>query len=364
MDIFNSDVINWILIGALVAAFVAYFFWPEHTRAQAEVKRDEETRKHAKPLVALASDAADANLFALSHVPLAVRANAALPNRLAAVPSPQPAEIRDALWTQQRGMITRLESELDYAQQADISDHFAIAAPANQPGALIQKTLGELEENLKKIRSLLRVDAQRPLWHGRAMVLMLSNRKLFDHVAWLTSVGLAASAPGAFMQAEDDIILIGLYATRLGGFMRPLTRQVSRAVIRCVGGPAVPQWVEYGLAYWVTDQIAPKPPAPTPAPAPQQPGRPAVQAPPQPIPEEELKWDDQQSLAIFEPQQWTASADDSAKLERLVAWSAMYVATAMKKSPESLLADLGQIRISNDQPARPYFQPNLGANAG
>ena len=142
MGIFdNFDTTTWILFGFLAAALLAYYFWPESTRAQAEVKRDDETRKQAKSLIALANDVADQQIFGLSHMPLRIQVTDRLRNRLSTADRPDAKELTEALWIQQRAMITRLESELDYAQQADISDHFAIAAPANQPEALLEKTL-------------------------------------------------------------------------------------------------------------------------------------------------------------------------------------------------------------------------------
>ena len=343
MDIFNWDITTWVLVLALVAAFVAYAFWPQTSKAQSEVKRDDETRKQAQPLIALAA-ADQQQLFELTQVPLGIHVTTALRDRLASEKPPEENEIRESLWAQQRGMITRLESELDYAQQADISACFAIAAPANQPAALLQKTLSELEGNLKKIRTLLGVQTQEPFWHGRAMILMLSTRKLFDHVAWLTGAGLAASAPGAFMLSEEGVVLISLYATRLGGFTRPLTLQVCRAAVKSLGGSNTPPWMEYGLAYWLTDQIAPKPPALAPAQVP------ACKAgTPQAAQEEEIKWDQQKSPAILELEQWTKAADDSVRLEHLVTWSALYVTQMMTENSGNLLRQLHSLRQADSK---------------
>ncbi len=320
MGIFeNFDATTWALFGLLAAAAIAYYFWPESTRAAAEVTVDEATRKQAKPLIALASDRAGKQLFQLSHMPLRVMATEELRTRLAGGTPPDLAELTEALWAQQRAMITRLESELDYAQQADVSEHFAIAAPANQPEALLEKTLKELESLYGQVRSLLHTPKDRPLWHGRAMVLMLSNRKLFDHVAWLTSSGLTASASGAFTLAQDDVVMITIYATRLGGFARPLTLQVCRAAVHGMGGEKTPQWVEYGLAQWLTTKAL---------------GKAQLMAGEQPP-----AWDEK-CKAVVESAAWKAAADDSVKLEHLVIASGLLMDEIMSRQPDRLLKDL------------------------
>ena len=319
----NFDQTSWLLFGLLVAALVAYYFWPEHTKAQAEVHRDEETRKKAKSLIALAHDDVDDKLFELEQVPLRIRPGGKLKSALASGTKLDAEEICEALWTQQRALITRLESELDYAQQADVSSHFAIAAPANQPGSLLEKTLKELEAMLGQIRKQLQIADDRPLWHGRAMVLMMSNRKLFDHVAWLTGAGLASSAPGAFTLASDDIVMITLYATRLGGFARQLTLQVSRAAVLGEGGPALPKWVEYGVGVWLADKLL---------------GAPVLAKG-----EEAPRWSEG-AISVLDPGAWREAMEDSTKLERLVGWSAILVAAAMQQQCDRLLADLRDLR--------------------
>lgn len=350
MGIFeNFDATTWLLFGLLAAAAIAYYLWPESTKADAEVGMDKATRKQAKPLIALAADSANEQLFELCHMPLRVRAGGKLKSG-----EPLDAnEVREALWTQQRAMITRLEGELDYAQQADITDHFAIAAPANQPGALLQKTLKELESLHGQMRTLLKIGDDQPLWHGRALILMLSTRKLFDHVAWLTSAGLAASAPGAFMLWEDDIVMITIYATRVelglldddraaqsadysslptsakpigplaASFTRPLSLQTCRAAVCSVGGPQTPKWLEYGLAYWMIDQIL---------------GKPQLAQN-----EQTPKWSDN-GTAIFDAAAWEKAGEDSGKLEQMVTWSMLFVQFAMAKEPEGLPMFLKDLR--------------------
>lgn len=362
MGIFeNFDQTTWLLFGLLVAAALAYYFWPETTKAEAEVSMDEATRKQAKPLIALAADSADQQLFELSHTPLRVHAG----GKLKSGESLDPKEVREALWAQQRAMITRLESELDYAQQADITDHFAIAAPANQPGALLQKTLKELEGLHGQMRKLLKLTDEQPLWHGRALILMLSNRRLFDHVAWLTSAGLAASAPGAFTLWEDDIVMITIYATRvelgllddsqnapapvyssvpapaksapsaLPSFTRPLTLQACRAAVCSVGGQTTPKWVEYGLANWMTDQVLGKPQLAQ-----------NEQAP---------KWTDS-GTAIFGPAAWDKASEDSGKLEQLVTYSMLFVQAAMVKDADRIVLPLKKLRSQGEKAAQDMSQ--------
>ena len=328
MGIFdNFDTTTWILFGFLAAALLAYYFWPESTRAQAEVKRDDETRKQAKSLIALANDVADQQIFGLSHMPLRIQVTDRLRNRLSTADRPDAKELTEALWIQQRAMITRLESELDYAQQADISDHFAIAAPANQPEALLGKTLKELEGLYGQIRKLLNLGPSYPLWHGRALVLMLSNRKLFDHVAWLTGAGLAASAPGAFTLSDEDVVTITIYATRLGGFARPLTLQVCRAAVCATGGTRTPLWVEYGMASWLTTKTLGKLP-------PEKDEQPPV-------------WTEQFNTVIGSIV-WTKSSDDSAKLEQLVIASALLVEDIMNNDAGRMLKSLSELRAKPD----------------
>ena len=251
LDFSKWDPTNWLLFAIVVAALLGYMFWPARVEPDAEVAMSEQTRKQARPVIPLPQDGARDDLFCLEPMPLAITATAQL--RLLKVSEPD-AAIRDALWVCQRQLIQRLESELDYAHQADLSDHFAIAAPANQPATLLSTTLTELEGMLGKLRNLLEVPADQPLWHGRAMVLLLSNRKLFDHVAWLTSAGAGPSAPGAYTLMRDRVVLMPLYATRLGGFARPLALQVARATLRTLTRP-LPRWFEEGLAMWAVDAL-------------------------------------------------------------------------------------------------------------
>ena len=114
MGIFeNFDQTTWILFGLLIAAVIAYYFWPESTKAQAEVRPDEDTRKKARALIAVAADDVDKSLFDLSHLPLRVKAGAKLKSAIESGEKLDPQEVREALWVQQRAMITRLESEID-----------------------------------------------------------------------------------------------------------------------------------------------------------------------------------------------------------------------------------------------------------
>jgi hypothetical protein len=250
-DFSKWDPINWILFAIVIAALLGYMFWPARVEPDAEVSVSEQTRKQARPVIQLPADGARDDLFCLEPMPLAIAATDQF--RLLKA-SESEAIIRDGLWVCQRKLIQRLESELDYAQQADLSDHFAIAAPANQPATLLSSTLTELEGTLGKLRNLLQIPADQPLWHGRAMVLLLSNRKLFDHVAWLTSAGVGPSAPGAYTLVRDRVVLMPLYATRLGGFARPLAVQVARATLRTLNRP-LPRWFEEGLAMWAVDAL-------------------------------------------------------------------------------------------------------------
>lgn len=333
LDFFSDfDATQWILFGALVVAFVGYYFWPESSdQAHSEVSVDQATRQQAKPMVAPASGEVDTALFDLKPMPLQIHAAARLKAGAAAADAVNPLEVREALWAQQRAMISRLESELDYAQQADVSDHFAIAAPANQPASLLENTLKELESRLEQTRELLKLPADRPLWHGRALILMLSNRKLFDHVAWLTGAGLAASAPGAFTQAAEDVVVIGLYATRLGGFARQLTFQIARAAVCCTGGERTPKWVEYGLANWIAEKIL---------------GKQEKQAD-----EQAVQWELEASPAIFDPKAWQSAADDSSRLEQLVAWSQVHVEEVMAEQSDSLVSKLQELRAGDADPS-------------
>ncbi len=356
MDFSNFDETTLILFGLLALAMLAYYFWPEVSRAQAEVKMDDQTRKKAQPMIALASDEVKEQIFELQQMPLRIVAG----DKLRDDAKLDRNAVRDALWIQQRAMITRLESELDYAQQADVSECFAIAAPANQPGALLQKTLKALEDALTQIRTLLKLEAEQPLWHGRAMILMLSTRKLFDHVAWLTGAGLAASAPGAFVLSDDGVVMITIYATRVelgildrdaeeqqgvvtaqgqaspqiadkpAAFMRPLILQVSRAVVLAVGGPRTPKWAEYGLANWMTEQIA--------GPA-------------------KLRKDEnpptwcQEAAVIFDAKAWDKASEDTARLEQLVAWSSVHVGKLMSTSAGELLTVVKGLRGGSEADA-------------
>lgn len=356
MDFSNFDETTLVLFGLLALAMLAYYFWPEVTQAQAEVKMDDQTRKKAQPMIALASEEVKEQIFELQPMPLRIVAG----EKLKADATLDRNVVRDALWVQQRAMITRLESELDYAQQADISEHFALAAPANQPGVLLQKTLKGLEDGLMQIRKLLKLEVQQPLWHGRAMILMLSTRKLFDHVAWLTGAGLAASAPGAFVLSDDDIVMITIYATRVemglldsdinadqgvvsaqgqsgpsnsdkpAAFMRPMTLQVSRAVVLAVGGQRTPKWVEYGLANWMTDQIA---------------GKVKLRKDEKPP-----TWCEEAGV-IFDAKAWDKAGDDTARLEQLVAWSSVHVGALMSKSASGLLGALKGLRAGSEADA-------------
>lgn len=368
-DSLFGDSTTTLLIAGLALAILAYYFWPEaKTCAESEVTVDEATRKQAKPLIAVASDASGEELFTLSPMPLAIRAGEALKAKLQTGEEPDPDQLREALWVQQRSIITRLESELDYAQQADISEHFAIAAPANQPGVLLAKALKDLEAKYGQLSRLLTGEENYRFWHGRAMILMVSTRKLFDHVAWLTSAGLAHSASGSFMLAGDEVVMISIYATRLellvpdeatdlskradilpfgsemeenlkkvsrksifeAGFGRPLLRQVCRAAVRCVGGERTPMWVEYGLAHWLTDQMVGKATL-----------REGEKAP---------KWEEQ-SRAIFDPEAWTKAAEDSTRLEQLVIWSGLYVDSLKAKEPKAFVSELRELRAASVQQA-------------
>ena len=251
LDFSKFQPTDWLLFAIVIAALLGYMFWPARVEPDAEVSMSEQTRKQARPVIQLPADGARDDLFCLEPMPLAITATDQL--RLLHATQSESA-IRDALWVCQRQLIQRLESELDYAQQADLSDHFAIAAPANQPATLLSTTLTELEGMLGKLRTLLEISADQPLWHGRAMVLLLSNRKLFDHVAWLTSAGAGPSASGAYTLVRDGVVLMPLYATRLGGFARPLALQVARATLRTLTRP-LPRWFEEGLAMWAVDAL-------------------------------------------------------------------------------------------------------------
>lgn len=251
LDFSKFQPTDWLLFAIVIAALLGYMFWPARVEPDAEVSMSEQTRKQARPVIQLPADGARDDLFCLEPMPLAISATDQL--RLLIATESESA-IRDALWVCQRQLIQRLESELDYAQQADLSDHFAIAAPANQPATLLSTTLTELEGMLGKLQTLLEIPADQPLWHGRAMVLLLSNRKLFDHVAWLTSAGAGPSAPGAYTLVRDGVVLMPLYATRLGGFARPLALQVARATLRTLTRP-LPRWFEEGLAMWAVDAL-------------------------------------------------------------------------------------------------------------
>lgn len=352
MGIFeNFDLTSWVIFSLLLVAAIAYYFWPQTTQADAEVGIDKTTRDKANPLIALADAAADQQLFELSPMPLRVLPGAKLQSDN---PGTQ-ADIAQALWLKQRELITRLESELDYTQQADVSEHFALAAPANQPAALLKNTLTELENRLGQIRKLLKVEPEAQLWHGKALLVMLSTRKLFDHVAWLMNAGHAASAPGYFTLANDQIVLIVLYATRVelgllddpsqqqpaplsslqaqpatnaekptpAAFTRPLTLQVSRAAIRCVGGSYTPLWLEYGLASWMTNQLM---------------GKPEVAKN-----EEAPKWNSA-GQSIFDPDSWEKSADDSGKLEQLTTLSMLFADFAMKEHADRIINHINKLR--------------------
>lgn len=248
LDFSKWDASNWAIFAIVVLALIAYWLWPQSESPDAEVGVSEETRKQAKSLIALAADGAKEDAFVLEPMPLKIREGQL-------DPSLSPDAVRDSLWVCQRAMIQRLESELDYAQQADVSEHFAIAAPANQPATLLTSALADLEKTLGKLRTLWSLPETSGRWRGRALVLLLSNRKLFDHVAWLTAVGSGPSAPGAYTLVNDGTVLMPIYATRLGGFARPLTLQVARAVLRNLS-QTLPRWFEEGLAAWSADAVA------------------------------------------------------------------------------------------------------------
>ena len=358
----------WLLFGGLAAAISAYYFWPEaHEVAESEVGRDEQTRKQAKPLIAMASDKADEQFFTLMPMPMIIKVSDRLTADVADARTLDETMIKDSLWVQQRAMITRLESEFDYSQQADVSEHFAIAAPANQPGSLLVNTLGDLETMLGKIRRLLQLPGDCRLWHGQALILMLSTRKLFDHVAWLTGAGHAQSAPGAFMLDSEDVVLMAIYATRVELFGteddekvkrqkmqvidstevatgrpavksvfeascgRLLLLQVCRAVVCSVGGPRTPKWMEFGMAHWLADQIL---------------GKVKLAEGETPV-----QWE-AKSAAIFDAQQWFKAIDDSNRPEQLLAWSSLYVNRDETKSSKPIVAGLKQLRFASDDAAK------------
>lgn len=326
LDFSNWDATNWILFAVLVGALLAYMFWPAKVEPDAEVSVSEQTRKQANAVIPLPASGAREDLFSLEPMPLAIRAT----NKLSEAAGDQ-LVIRDALWVCQRQLIQRLESELDYAQQADQSDHFAIAAPANQPATLLTNTLNDLETMLGKLRDLLQLPPDRRLWHGRAMVLLLSNRKLFDHVAWLTAAGVGPSAPGAYTLVQDGVVLMPLYATRLGGFARPLTLQVARATLRGLGRP-LPRWFEEGMAMWAADAL-------------QGPG----------LQGETLLADGPE---ILSDEGWKSAAEDSSRYEKLVFASHRVVMNLAAQDQSALIAYLKGLLAGQDPVAT--FQSTFG----
>jgi hypothetical protein len=141
-------------------------------------------------------------------------------------------------------------------QQAECSAHLAIAAPTNQPNDLLTEALRGAEESLEMMCQQLEAPRPLRLWHGRALLLMLSNRRFFDHVAWLMNIDLARSGGGACVQAQDGVVLIPIYATRVSDTRRIVLRQLVRAFCYAYGGAygTYPNWIEHGLARWVEVQ--------------------------------------------------------------------------------------------------------------
>lgn len=324
LDFSRWDTGNWVVFGIVVAALLAYWFWPQAEEPDAEVGVSESTRKQAKSLVALADEQAPTGLFLLEPMPLRIR-EANLPADL------PPADVREGLWLVQRDLIQRLQSELDYAQQADVSENFAIAAPANQPASLLATTLTDLEKTVIQLKALWSLPDRMGRWRGRALMLLLSNRKLFDHVAWLTAAGSGPSAPGAFTLISDGTVLMPIYATRLGGFGRASTLQVARAILRRLP-TALPKWFEEGLAGWSADMLAGA----------------ANQG--------ELQL--ASAAEILDPGKWQGAHDDSLLYEKLLNASYRSVAMLAQKKQDALMAYLADLIAGAPEVAA--FEKHLG----
>lgn len=317
------DPLNWALLLLAAAGVFVYFKWTKAPVPTAQSTVNEDTRKQAHPLILPPAEGAATDLFELTPVPLAIRPTPRLSSVTHSLGSFNPV-IRDALWLPQRQMILRLEGELEMAQQAEASEHFVIAGPANQPGALLARTVAELEKVLAFLVKSFELPQPVELWYGRAMVLLLSNRKLFDHVAWLTRAGVAGSTTGSYFLAEQRIVLIPIYATRLGGFGAALQQQVSRAFLYCLMGQTgrYSQWVEEGLARWIDAQ------------APRIADRAAV-APASPVAADASTAFDPRTIVT--PDAWAQAKDDPATLDRLSSTSQQVIAWLMARHRGALL---------------------------
>ncbi len=262
----DMDWLNWLLIGVVVWALMTLFRKKDDAEQRVSGEIHVETRKKATALLPLPDERADGELFTLEQTPMRIKPTAKVATLLAE-PSASSFEkpLAEGLWLRQREMLERLEGELEMHQQAELSVHFAIAAPTNQPADLLTQALVNAEKSLDLLLATFEVEKPARLWMGRALILMLSNRKLFDHVAWLAEAGLTRSQSGAYLIGDDGVVLICVYATRVSDSRRIILKQIVRSFLYALGGSygEYPRWIEEGIARWMeTERLgAPQPPA-------------------------------------------------------------------------------------------------------
>ncbi len=336
------DSTNLILIGLAAALIVWYWLGSRDDGPENQEKAHQETRKAARALIALPADSARADLFELQPMPLRIVPTQTMVQEFALPPADTSDPVlRDALWLRQRELIVRLESELEMAQQAEVSDHFAVAGPANQPGQMLDKTLGDLEKAFRFFAERFEAPVPHQLWVGRALVLLLSNRKLFDHVAWLTGAGSVASRTGSYFLANDGIVLIPLYATRLGGYGRTLLRQVVRVFLYHLDAKpySFPRWLEEMLALWaqphcpgLVDQ------APAPLRQQQQQGN-------KPAEVDEVAFS---AADVFNDDKWDQAFDEPLLMEKMTAEAVRLGKTVMQTHSAQLVKVLHETKAGGD----------------
>lgn len=248
------DWLTWVLLGVAALAMMFWWIWYQHTRGPARVIDRAKERPKNVDMIPPEVPGAAANIFRLQNSPMLVRATSLTePFTQKGVLSSFDPVIRDALWVQQRHLIARLESELELPLQADLSPHFVIVTPTNQSRDFLAHAVADAEKVFATLKNVIEMADPLRLWLGRAMIVLLSNRRRFDHVAWLTGTKLKLSSEGAYFIAEERIVFIPLYMTLVTDSRRMLVQQVTRAWLHCMGGIAggYPRWVTESLARWV-----------------------------------------------------------------------------------------------------------------
>ncbi len=258
------DPLNWLLIGmAILAAWILYRqVRPKKLFAHSTIRT--EVRKQAALLIPPPVESAS-SLFTMPVSPLRIKPLASLARRRGEESiSWFAASVCASLWNQQRGMLSLLEKELDVALEAELSGHFVAACSANHPPEILDKVAQTAERTLDALGKLFRLQEPLQLWYGRAMILLLHNRKAFDHVAWLTGSTVQAANENDYFLADNRVVFIPIYTTRLTDFTAAVSREVTQAFLFCYGEVLghYPQWIEWGLARWTKGKIGIAPPPP------------------------------------------------------------------------------------------------------